>query len=206
MDTDGDRESPVALLLIDLINPFDYPGAEELLDPTRDIVRPVHALRQRFRDAGLAVVYVNDNFGRWRSSFPETVAHCMKGAGRDVIEALQPSVQDYFVLKPHRSGYYATPLELLLGALRTRRVVLAGISTDMCVLSTASDARIRGMELCVPRDCTATFDDAQRDRTLRVMRHGLDAWTGASTELELPADATSASGRRAAGRTSLLPS
>ena len=168
----GERE---ALLLIDLVNPFDYEGGDSVLEHTRRIVDAVHGLAQRFRERGAPVIYVNDNFGRWRSSFHDTVAHCRAGAGRDVVERIAPRNEDYFVLKPHRSGFYNTPLELLLDHEDVGQLVLAGITTDMCVLATASDAHMRGFGLTILSDGTAALDHARHERGLALMEHAFDA-------------------------------
>ena len=117
-----------ALLMIDLVNPFDYPGAELVLEQARGIVEPLHALAERFRKGAGPVIYVNDNFGRWRSSFHDTVTHCLEGKGKDVVKRLAPREHDLFVLKPHRSGFYNTPLELLLQHEKVGHLVLAGLA------------------------------------------------------------------------------
>jgi nicotinamidase-related amidase len=169
---EGER-SEVVLLLIDLINPFDYPGAEEVLANTRRILPEVRTLKSQFAARNFATVYVNDNFRRWRSSFAETVEHCLTGDGRDVVEGLRPGKNDYFVLKPHRSGFYATPLDLLLEQLGARILVFAGIATDMCVLATASDAQIRGFQTIVATDGTAAMNRERHERALEVMEESL---------------------------------
>jgi nicotinamidase-related amidase len=169
---DSER-SEVVLLLVDLINPFDYPGADEVLARTRRILPQVRALKESFAARKLATVYVNDNFRRWRSSFPETVEHALAGNGREIVEGLRPGTCDYFVLKPHRSGFYATPLDLLLQQLEARVLVFAGITTDMCVLSTVSDAQIRGYETLVVTDCTASMDDERHERALALMKDSI---------------------------------
>ena len=164
-----------ALLMIDLVNPFDYPGAELVLEQARGIVEPLHALAERFRKGAGPVIYVNDNFGRWRSSFHDTVTHCLEGKGKDVVKRLAPREHDLFVLKPHRSGFYNTPLELLLQHEKVGHLVLAGLATDMCVLATASDAHMRGFGLTVVSDGTAAMDRARQTRTLALMEHAFDA-------------------------------
>ena len=63
-------ESAVALLIIDMINAFDFPGARAMLPRAVAAARAIAALQRRARAARVPVVYVNDNFGRWRSDFP----------------------------------------------------------------------------------------------------------------------------------------
>ncbi len=179
----GDRTSPVALLLVDLINPFDYSEGPAVLEHTRAIVPSLRRLKQRARQAGAAVVYVNDNFGRWRSSFADTVRYCRERDGKDVVDAIAPDPEDLFVLKPQRSGFYCTPLDLLLRDLDSRHLIICGITTEMCVLATAADAVEHRYRVFVPADGTAASEDGRRDRALRVMEEGLGATTCLAEDL-----------------------
>ena len=97
-------------------------------------------------------IYVNDNFGRWQSRFDQIVQHCLQDnvRGKPFVERLIPDEDDYFVLKPKHSGFYQTPLELLLKHLGATRLILTGVSTNSCVLFTANDAYMRDLELIVP--------------------------------------------------------
>ena len=74
-------------------------------------------------------MYVNDNFGQWRSDFRHTVAHCTSRSspGRRVSRRLRPTKTDYFVLKPKHSAFYATTLDILLSYLATTTVIITGI-------------------------------------------------------------------------------
>jgi nicotinamidase-related amidase len=190
------KESKSALLLVDLMNPFDYEGSEGVLSATLEMLPVVRDLARRFRDEQRAVIYVNDNFGRWRSSFEDTVQYCAQRAGGKVAEALRPGPKDYFVLKPHRSGFYATPLDLLLTRLGTRHVVIAGITTDMCVLATASDAQIRGYATTVVRDATAALDPGRHERALLLIEQALSTKVVNADELDLDACENAANGQR----------
>jgi len=62
-------KSEIALVLIDVINDLDFPEADELLPYARPMARKILRLKQRAKNAGVPVIYVNDNFGRWRSDF-----------------------------------------------------------------------------------------------------------------------------------------
>ena len=109
------------------------------------------------------MVYVNDNFGQWRSDFRRTVAHCTAASspGRRVSLRMRPTSRDYFVLKPKHSGFYDTTLETLLDDLKIRRVIVTGIAGNICVLFTANDAYMRGLKIFAPADCIVsnTVDD-----------------------------------------------
>ncbi|OJY26064.1 MAG: hypothetical protein BGO98_36390 [Myxococcales bacterium 68-20] len=146
-----------AVLLIDVINAFDFEGASALIRGARRASIRIDTLCRRARELHLPIIYVNDNFGRWRSDFATTIRECTKPGlpGRDVCERLRPLPGDYFILKPLHSGFYSTPLELLLRHLGIQSLILTGFAANICLLFTANDARMRGYRLVVPRDCTA---------------------------------------------------
>ena len=178
-------KSSVVLLLIDLINDMDFPEGEQLLRFAVPMAQRVARLKGRVRAAGVPVVYVNDNFGRWRSNFHAQVSHCLRDntRGKPVVELLKPDDEDYFVLKPRHSGFYSTTLELLLDHFRAETVVLAGMAANICVLFTANDAYMRGYRVIVPRDCVASNSQAENDHALAQMEQVLKADTRASDEI-----------------------
>ena len=109
-------KSDVAILLIDVINDLEFPEGEQLLRFAVPMADRIARLKERARQAGVPVVYVNDNFGRWRSDLNAQVEHCLEDdvRGRPVVERLRPEEDDYFVLKPKHSGFYSTTLDVLL--------------------------------------------------------------------------------------------
>ena len=144
-----------ALLLIDVINDLAFAGSEALVAQAEPMANRLAALNRRASASGVPCIYINDNFGQWRSDFRQTVAHCTaKGSpGRRVSWRLRPTKDDYFVLKPKHSGFFDTTLDTLLEALRIRRVILTGIAGNICVLFTANDAYMRELRLFAPADC-----------------------------------------------------
>jgi nicotinamidase-related amidase len=175
-----------ALLLIDLINDFEFEGAEPIFRQTLAAAPAIAALKRRARAAGVPVLYVNDNFGKWQSDFRNVLDHCLKDdvRGRPVAEMLRPEADDYFVLKPKHSGFYTTTLELLLRHLNARTLILAGIAGNNCVLFTANDAYLRDFDIVVPRDCTASETREDNEYALAQMAKVLKADTRASTEID----------------------
>jgi nicotinamidase-related amidase len=183
----AEERSPVALLLVDVINDLDFDGGEELAAQAPALGANLAALKRRARAAGVATIYANDNFGRWRSDFRATVKHC-QGArmpGRALAKRLAPTRRDYFVLKPMHSGFHATSLETLLRHLHTRSVIIAGIAGDNCVLFTAADAYMRGLRIIVPSDCSISEDPQANERAMAFMHHKLKANIRPSDEINL---------------------
>src|ERR1700704_4388104 len=122
-------KSLVALLLIDMINDLEFPEADQLLPHALAMARQIASLKRCAKEEKVPVIYVNDNFGRWRSDFNAQVEHCLRDGvrGKPVVELLRPDHDDYFVLKPKHSGFYCTALDILLEYLGTKTVVLTGI-------------------------------------------------------------------------------
>lgn len=182
---ESSHRSPVALLLIDVINPFAFEGAEELHRHALPAARRIRELRDLADEARWPVVYVNDNFGHWSSDFRATVELSRRarlGEGR-IPQLLEPRDTDYFVLKPRHSGFYLTPLELLLQSLEARRIILTGFATNICVLYTAADAHMRGFEVVVPADCAAAEDEVIHRFALEEMERSCHARITTAEEL-----------------------
>ena len=176
----------VALILIDVINDMEFNSGEALLRNALPAARKLSRLKKRAKDAGVPSIYVNDNFGKWRSDFRQQLGHVLEGGvrGEPVAKLLRPDEDDYFVLKAKHSGFYHTQLDLLIDYLQVRTVVLAGFATDMCVLFTASDAYLRDLEIIVPPDCSASASIEHHQQALEHMSRVLHVKTIPSRELD----------------------
>lgn len=181
--------SPVVLLVIDAINDFQFVEGRQVLAEALPMAVRIRRLKGLARRAGISTIYVNDNFGRWRSDFRTLIAHCLRqrARGRAVARLLRPDRRDYFVLKPKHSAFYSTTLELLLEHLHARTLILTGLLADSCILFSAQDAYMRGYDLVVPADCVAARVAEDRRRALDQMRRVLEADTRLSTALDLGA-------------------
>lgn len=179
--------SPVALLLVDVINDLEFEGGERLLEHAMPMARALARLKERARERGVPVIYVNDNFGRWQSDFSRTVEHVLNDGcrGRPITELLHPSEHDYFVLKPKHSGFFSTTLQTLLEHLGTRKLIVTGLAAHICVLFTASDAYMRDLAVVVPSDCVASPDPETKRMALTLMEDVLRADTTPSDRLDL---------------------
>lgn len=167
--------APTVLLLVDFINPLQFDAAQLLAEPALQAAS--HAARLK-RDAcrrGVSTIYVNDNFGHWRSDFRDLVSHCrqLRGAAARIARLLAPRPEDLTVLKPRHSGFHATPLDMLLKRMGTQQLVIAGLSTDLCVQFTAMDAFLLGFALWVPADCSAAESPQRHEAALEWMARAL---------------------------------
>jgi nicotinamidase-related amidase len=180
-------KSKTVLLLIDVINDFDFEEGEDLLRLAMPVGRNIAKLKERTRAAGIPSIYVNDNFGRWQSDFKKIVAHCRRGDGRGkpFVELLLPEDDDYFVLKPKHSGFYSTTLSLLLTHLGAENLILTGIAGNNCVLFTANDAYMRDFKLFIPADCVVSNTEEDNEHALKQMETVLKADTTIAADLDL---------------------
>ena len=182
-------KSETALLLIDVINDFDFPEGEQLLRLALPVGHKIAGLKKRVNEAGIPSIYVNDNFGRWQSDFKKIVAHCKgeNSRGREFVELLLPDQDDYFVLKPKNSGFYSTTLDLLLTHLTAKNLILTGIAGNNCVFFTANDAYMRDYKVFVPSDCVVSNSEEENQHALKQMQIVLKANVTPAEKLDLKA-------------------
>ena len=167
----------VALLLVDVINHMQFPGGDALADRARAILEPLRRLRAAARRAGAPVIYANDVYGQWSWAVDALVRRCtQRGApGAHFTARLAPGRGDCFVLKARNSAFSCTALEPLLEDYGVRRLVLAGLTAENCVLFTAHDAYLRRFRLVVPSDGVASMAQDLTTRALQQMRDSLKA-------------------------------
>jgi len=175
-----------ALLIVDMISCWDFPDADKLTPAALALAPHIAELKQRCRRSGMPVVYCNDNRGRWRSDFRQLISLARRagGAPAAITRQLLPDGEDYFVLKPKHSGFFCTPLELLLHELKVRRLLVTGVASDQCILVTASEARMRNFEVIVPSDCVASQSPERNDIVLRQFRETHKLKTPLAADLE----------------------
>ncbi len=181
-------KSTQALLLIDVVNHFEFPDGRRLLRNALQISPDIKRLKERARRAKIPVIYVNDNFGQWLSDSSRLLRYCLRKecAGKPFVQMICPEARDYCVLKPMHSAFYQTPLELLLRDLDVRSLVVAGLATNSCVLCTAHDANMRGFGLTIASDCCAARSRKEHDEALRNIKSMANARVLASAAVRLP--------------------
>jgi nicotinamidase-related amidase len=179
-------KSDVVLLLIDVVNDLEFPEGEQLLRYAVPMAKRIAELKRRAKAAGIPAIYVNDNFGRWQSDLSKIIEHCLEDGvrGEPVVRLLRPEPDDYFVLKPKHSGFFATTLETLLHYLGARTLILTGVAGNICILFTANDAYMRDYHIAVPADCVASNSEEENRHALEQMRKFLDVDVTVSTELD----------------------
>jgi nicotinamidase-related amidase len=180
--------SRAALLILDLISDFEFVDGDRLYKKALPLARRIAALKKRAGAAGIPTIYVNDNAGRWQSDRLQLIAHCLsnRARGHPLVEQIVPEPDDYFILKPKHSGFYSTPLHILLDNIGARTLILTGVTSHQCVLFTAADAYVREFDLIIPSDCIAAMEAKQTRAAIEIFRTALKADTRASTQVRLP--------------------
>lgn len=176
---------PVALLIIDVLTTFQFPDGDAILKGALAMRDPLVKLKARARKACIPTLYVNDNFGDWRSEKEVLMGRCLEAKGTEFVRPLLPDSEDYFVLKPMHSAFYMTPLEVLLRHLEVEVLILTGLTSSSCITVTAHDANMRGFDIYVPRDCSCARNPAEHSQALDMLESMAGVNLQLSTTLKL---------------------
>ncbi|MBO3739858.1 cysteine hydrolase family protein [Actinoplanes flavus] len=77
--------------------------------------------------------------------------------GHDIIDELQPRDGEIVIDKPGKGAFYATGMSEKLEELNVRRLVVTGVTTEVCVHTTVREANDRGYECLVLADCVGSY-------------------------------------------------
>ncbi|WP_442597309.1 isochorismatase family cysteine hydrolase [Neobacillus sp. D3-1R] len=167
--------SKTALIIIDIMNPFEFEHGRTLAEKTLQILLPLQQLKAYFKQNRLPIIYVNDHFNLWQANLEKIIQHCQNDLNQTILHKLKPSEEDYFLIKPKHSAFFGTALHTLLHQLKVETLVLAGIAGNICVLFSAVDAYMREFKLKVPSNCIASVDDQDQKYALTMMKNVLKA-------------------------------
>jgi nicotinamidase-related amidase len=148
-----------ALLVIDVLNDFRHDGGDRLLASFRGRASGLITALNHARANGIPVVYVNDNYGDWSGDRASLLA-------RAVISELAPREDEPLIFKPRYSAFDHTALELLLRELGVERLLLAGGSTEGCIVQSGIDARELGFKVTILTAACATVDEEREEIAL----------------------------------------
>lgn len=179
--------SDAVLILVDVINDLDFPNNRELVHNSWQLAKAIARLKLRCKRAGIPAVYVNDNYGKWRSDFSAVLKHSLRkdSPGREMVRLLAPEPDDYIILKPKHSAFYATPLETMLTYIGAHNTIVAGLTTNACVLLTVAELYVREHTLFVPQDCVRALNRTDHQKALQLMKDSYGANTTLSSRIPL---------------------
>jgi nicotinamidase-related amidase len=176
-----------ALLVVDMLNPYDHEDADELAGSVRERLPRIVELRDRARENDdVLLVYANDNYERWDSTRDDLVEAALSGEHPDLVAPIVPPSDVPFLPKGRHSAFYETPLSHLLHTEEVERLVICGQVTEQCVFYTALDAFLRGYDVVIPTDAVAHIVPEFAEAALGMMRDNLHAEVRDGREVVLP--------------------
>ena len=195
-----------ALLVIDMQRDFLEPGGfgETLgndVSQLRRTIGPTAALLRACRAAGLAVIHTREGHEADLSDCPP--AKLARGRpsqkigdagpmgrilirgeyGHDIIDELAPIPGEPVVDKPGKGAFYATELGAMLTGMGVRSLIVAGVTTEVCVHTTVREANDRGYECLVLADCVGSYFPEFHRVALEMVaaQGGIFGWVALST-------------------------
>ncbi|MFL5781275.1 MAG: isochorismatase family cysteine hydrolase [Thermoleophilaceae bacterium] len=180
----SEKASNPALVVVDMLNPYDHEDAELLTRNVEPVVPRIRELLDRAREGGVEVIYVNDNYGSWNSSPGELAERACKGERPDLVEPILPPDDASFVIKARHTIFFETPLGYLVQQKEIDRLILTGQVTEQCILYSALDAYVRHIPIAVPRNAVAHIHEHLADAAIEMMEQNMDADVAVAEECE----------------------
>jgi nicotinamidase-related amidase len=172
-----------ALIVIDMLNPYEHEDADRLAENVGGIVEPLAALVARAHESNAELVYVNDNYGDFAASGPDVVERALAGRHPELVEPLVPPEGCPFLQKVRHSAFYSTALDYFLSQHEVTDVILTGQVTEQCILYSALDAYVRHLSVTVPHDAVAPISHELGEAALEMMRRNMRAEVVAAAEI-----------------------
>lgn len=149
-----------ALLVVDMLKDFVYPRGALTVPGAGELVGPINEKIAEFRKNGEPVIFVRDSHEEGDEEFQVWGAHAVEGTwGAEIIDELDLRESAAQVKKKRFSAFFNTTLEEVLRERGIDTLVITGVLTNICVLHTAADARMRGYRVKVPRCCVYSGEE-----------------------------------------------
>jgi nicotinamidase-related amidase len=177
-----------ALLIVDMQNDFVLPGAPVATPGAPDLVPVIAALARAARAAGFPVVFTQEMHRADLSDFGIELAfeppHCLEGTpGMDLVAGLEPQPGDVRIRAKRRyDAFLGTDLDVVLRARGVQNLLVAGVCTDICVISTVYHARNLDYRVFLLRDAVAGTTTERHAAAIACMEH-VFAYVGTTAEL-----------------------
>ena len=168
--------SDTAVLVVDMMNSYRHPDAEDLIPNVGKIIDPLADLARRARESDdTDLIYVNDNYGDFTAEFSDIVRSALDGARPDLVKPILPVEGSRLLTKVRHSAFYSTALAYLLNRLGTKRLILTGQVTEQCILYSALDAYVRHFAVVIPTDAVAHIDAGLGAAACTMMARNMSA-------------------------------
>ena len=203
-DFEFDPET-TALVIIDMQRDFLEPGGfgealGKVVSLLRRTIEPTKALLAAFRAAGMMVIHTREGHEpelsdltpakKRRGRFPVTIGDAgpmgrilVHGeTGHDIIPELYPIDGEPVIDKPGKGAFHATDLEDILRNWGMEKLVVCGVTTEVCVHTTVREANDRGFDCLVVEDCCGSYFPEFQEMGLRMIKAqgGIFGWVASS--------------------------
>jgi biuret amidohydrolase len=197
-----------ALLIIDMQRDFLEPGGfgETLgndVSRLRSAIEPNRRLLAEWRSAGLMVLHTREGHRPDLSDLP--LAKKVRGHGKitigdsgpmgrilvrgepghDIIPELYPLAEEPVIDKPGKGAFFATDLHAILQNRGIKKLIVTGVTTEVCVNTTVREANDRGYDCLVPSDCVASYFPEFQQAGLNMIKAqgGIFGWVSDSAKI-----------------------
>lgn len=175
------------LLIVDMVSPWDFPGAEDMADAAAPAVETMARLKENVGEE-VEIAYANDMAEGFHGSREAATTLAMKGRRPDLVKPLLPAEGEAFIHKGQHSAFYGTPLAHLLKLSEVKNIILTGQVTEQCILYTALDAHVRGYEITVPVDAVISQAEHLGLAALEMIESNMNGRLVTAAELGVPAE------------------
>lgn len=182
------QKADTALVVIDMQNGFCHPEGSFAqlgldIEATNRAIEGCRRLIEAAREAGVPIIYTRyvyrpdylDGGVLVQDILPALADAKSLAAGTwdaDIVDELEPQPQDFIVDKNRYSAFYATGLATILSSLRISNLVICGVTTNMCVETTARDASQMDYRVFVVGDATGELDEERHRVALTTIGFG----------------------------------
>jgi len=156
-----------AVIVIDMIYDFVYgkfggEGAQKIIDNLKTFLNEAE-------NNDIPIIFVEDSHTKKDPELDVWGEHAMEGSkGSERVRGLK-DIDGVEIKKGTFDAFYDTELESILKSKGIDKVILTGVSTDICVQNTAAGALYRGYEITVLKDCTAAISEDKHNDALQYM-------------------------------------
>lgn len=155
-----------AVLIVDMMNDFCKPGGRMVLDDGYLVIEPIQRLVAAARAHNMPIVWICQKYrvDKYDKVTEKREGTCYEGTwGGQQIEELPILPEDYVVNKRRYSGFFQTDLDLTLRDMGCEKVIVGGVTTNICVRGTVADAFSLDYEVFVPQDCVRATSQREQD-------------------------------------------